>query len=78
MNNRSRKVLYVVAGIYLIYLSFNLISEQLKGATSNAAVAWAAGITFGVFGIYIIINYIRASVKDFHEQEKSEEKVEEE
>ncbi len=79
MNNRSRRVLHVVAGIYLIYLSFNLISQQLKEATSNATVAWIAAIAFGVFGIFIIIRYIMNSIKDFHEQENEiEEKADEE
>ena len=79
MNNRSRRVLHVVAGIYLIYLSFNLISQQLKEPTSNATVAWIAAIAFGVFGIFIIIRYIMNSIKDFHEQENEiEEKADEE
>ena len=76
MNNKSRRVLHLVAGMYLIYLSFNLISEQLRSATSNAIVAWAAGIGFGLFGIYLIINYVRTSVKEYHE-EKDQEVIEE-
>ena len=78
MNDKSRRVLRLVAGMYLVYLSYRLISEQLQNATSNAIVAWAAAIAFGVFGIYVIINYFRTSVKDFHEQEnETEETVEE-
>ena len=72
MNNKSRRVLHMVAGIYLIYLSFNLISQQLKSATSNAAVAWGAGIAFGLFGLYLIIKYVRTSIKEYHEQENEE------
>ena len=78
MNNRSRRVLHLVAGMYLIYLSFTLISQQLKEATSNAVVAWATGIGFAVFGVYLIINYVRTSVKDYHEQENQETEVIEE
>lgn len=78
MNNRSRRVLHLVAGMYLIYLSFTLISQQLKEATSNTVVAWAAGIGFAVFGVYLIINYVRTSVKDYHEQENQEAEVIEE
>ena len=79
MNNKSRRVLHMVAGIYLIYLSFTLISQQLKSPTSNAAVAWGAGIAFAIFGIYLIINYVRNSVKEYHEEEnaKSVEEIEE-
>lgn len=79
MNDKSRRVLRLVAGMYLVYLSYRLISEQLRSATSNAVVAWTAAIAFGVFGVYVIINYFRTSVKDFHEQENEvEEKVDEE
>ena len=83
MDNRSRRVLHLVAGMYLVYLSVKLIVDQLNAPTSNAVVAWGAAIAFGVFGIYIIINYIRKSIKDFHEQENEvveeiEEKVDEE
>ena len=78
MDNRSRRVLRLVAGMYLVYLSYRLISEQLRSATSNAVVAWAAAIAFGVVGVFVIINYFKTSVKDFHEQEnETEETVEE-
>ena len=72
MNNKSRRVLHMVAGIYLIYLSFNLISQQLKSATSNAPVAWAAGIAFGLFGLFLIIRYVKTSIQEYHEQENEE------
>ena len=78
MDNRSRRVLHLVAGIYLIYLSGKLITDQLQAPTSNAIIAWAAAIAFGVFGIFIVIRYFRTSVKDYHEQENQESEVIEE
>ena len=68
MNNRSRRVLHLIAGMYLIYLAFNLISQQLKSPTSNAAIAIGAGAVFAIFGLVIIVRYVKNSIKDYNEE----------
>ena len=68
MNNRRRRVLHLIAGMYLIYLAFNLISQQLKSPTSNAAIAIGAGVVFAIFGLVIIVRYVKNSIKDYNEE----------
>ena len=72
MNNRSRRVLHLIAGMYLIYLSFTLISQQLKSPTSNATIALAAGALFGVAGLIIVVRYVINSIKDYNEENKDD------
>ncbi len=72
MNERSRRVLYLVGAIYLVYLGIKLISEQLQAPTSNAVVAWAGAILFLVFGVGLAISTLKKFVVDFKEQEADE------
>ena len=75
MNNKSRRVLHLVAGIYLMYLSFTLISQQLKSPTSHAALAIGAGVLFALVGLFIIIRYVRNGIKDFNEEQNEDVEV---
>ena len=72
MNERSRRVLHLVGGMYLIYLGIQLISQQLKAPTSNAMIAWAGAVLFIIFGASFAFMSIKKFVKDFKEQEADE------
>ncbi len=77
MNNKSRKTLHLVAGIYLLYLAFQLLSEV--GENGNPAVSIIGGIAFVLAGGYLIFNFIRALKNEFEESyEESCEVVDEE
>ena len=69
MNDRSRRVLHLVGGMYLIYLGIQLISEQLKAPTSNAIIAWAGAVLFLIFGAIFAFRSIKKFVVDYKEQE---------
>lgn len=60
----------------MIYTGGNLIAGQLKAPTSNAPIAWICAVLFIVFGIYLAIDYVRKSMKEFKE-ENNEEQIEE-
>ena len=72
MNDRSRRVLHMVGGVYLVYLGIQLISQQLKSPTSNAMIAWAGAVLFIIFGAAFVVLSIKKFVKDFNEQEADE------
>ncbi len=77
MNNRSRKTLHLVAGIYLLYLAFQLLSEV--GENGNPAVSIIGGIAFVIAGGYLVFNFIRALRNEFEESyDESCEVVDEE
>ena len=76
MNNKSRKTLHLVAGIYLLYLAFQLLSEV--GKNGNPAVSIIGGIAFVIAGGYLIFSFIRALKIEFEEiyEEPSEDSKE--
>ena len=77
MNNKSRKTLHLVAGIYLLYLAFHLLSEV--GENGNPAVSIIGGIAFVIAGGYLVFNFIRALRNEFEESyDESCEVVDEE
>ena len=77
MNNRPRKTLHLVAGIYLLYLAFQLLSEV--GENGNPAVSIIGGIAFVIAGGYLVFNFIRALRNEFEESyDESCEVVDEE
>ena len=75
MNDRSRRVLHIVGGAYLIYLGIQLISEQLKAPTSNATIAWIGAVLFLICGVAFVAMSIKKFVKDYHEQDVEEDDV---
>ena len=76
MNNKSRKTLHLVAGIYLFYLAFQLLSGL--GQNGNKAVSLVGGIAFIAIGGFLLINYFRSLKKGFEEDVEKDEEVKEE
>lgn len=76
MNNKSRRTLHLVAGIYLFYLAFQLLSGL--GQNGNKAVSLVGGIVFIGIGIFLLFNYFRCAKKDMEAEanEEVEETVE--
>lgn len=73
MNHKSRKVLYLVAGIYLLYLSFQLITGAVEGNNGNVVVSVIGGGLFLILGIFLIVDYIRNLKRGFDSEEPEEE-----
>ena len=78
MKNKSRKVLYLVAGLYLLYLSFYLISGVVEGSNGNVVASVAAGILFVAAGLWLIVDFVKALKKGFDEEAQEEKEEEEE
>ncbi len=78
MSNKSRRTLHLVAGIYLFYLAFQLLSGL--GQNGNEAVSLVGGIVFIGIGIFLLFNYFRCAKKDMEAEENVEviEEVKEE
>lgn len=76
MNNKSRRTLHLVGGIYLFYLAFQLLSGL--GKNGNEALSLGGGIAFIVIGILLVFNYFRCAKKDMEAEanEEVEENVE--
>ena len=75
MNNKSRRTLHLVAGIYLFYLAFQLLSGL--GQNGNKAVSLAGGIAFIGIGIFLLFNYFRSAKKDMEAEANEEVETEE-
>lgn len=76
MNNKSRRTLHLVGGIYLFYLAFQLLSGL--GENGNEALSLGGGIAFIAIGILLVFNYFRCAKKDMEAEanEEVEENVE--
>lgn len=52
MNDNSRRALYLVAGVYLVYLGGKLVWQFIKGIGGNPAVSIIGGVVFLFAGIF--------------------------
>ena len=59
MNNKMTYSVRIVAGLYLIYTSYNLLKDVINGVSKNPAVFSAAGVIFLGFAIAFIVTGIR-------------------
>lgn len=75
MNDRARRTLYLVAGMYVFYLGIKLIVGFANGAEGNPTVSLVGGILFLVAGGWPIVDYIIKTIKLF--KEKDAEPIEE-
>ena len=65
MNDNSRRALYLVAGVYLVYLGGKLVWQFLKGIGGNPAVSIIGGVVFLFAGIFLVVDYIRYKKREF-------------
>ena len=72
MNDRTRRAIYVVAGGYLVYLGAKLLMGIRQGE-GNAIVSLVGGIAFALFGVWLIVDYIRFMKKEMDESKDDEE-----
>ena len=68
MDNRARRTLYLVAGMYIFYLGIKLIISFTKGVDGNPIVSLVGGILFLACGIVLIVDYIRKTKKAVEEK----------
>ena len=76
MNNKSRRTLHLVGGIYLFYLAFQLLSGL--GKNGNEALSLGGGIAFIAIGILLVFNYFRCAKKDMEAEANEDVEVIEE
>ena len=72
MNNKSRITLYLVAGIYIIYLGINLVKGYINGEGGNPTVSLIGGIVFLAVGVWMFVSSIRKMVCAFKEAQNEE------
>ncbi|MBQ0058896.1 MAG: hypothetical protein KBS83_02885 [Lachnospiraceae bacterium] len=55
---KSRSMLYIIAGGYLVYIGYGLVKDTL--ADPNASRAFVAGgVLFGIIGIFFVFNALK-------------------
>lgn len=75
MSNKSRRTLYLVAGIYVFYSGIKLISSFMKGTGGNPMVSLIGGILFLGCGGFLIVDYIRKTRNAYKEEQNQEEDI---
>ena len=69
MNDRARRTLYLVAGMYVFYLGIKLIVGFVNGAEGNPIVSLIGGILFLGAGGWLIVDYVIKTIKHFKEKD---------
>ena len=78
-NNRIRRILMVVAGIYLAYTGFDLTRAVIGSSEKNKWVFLAFAVLFLVFGATVIVMNVRGMIQDYKDgrrEKKSEDREE--
>lgn len=76
--NNFKDTIRNIAGLYLIYLAYKIISDIIKGNITdiNPALGISTAVIFAAFGIYIIIDsYKRMKREKKKQQEEAEAEV---
>ncbi len=71
-NTAGRHTFIMLAGVYLLYLSWQLFNGFCTGDTTNPVFVLAA-VLFAVIGVIIIVTNIRAIIQLSKEQPAEEE-----
>lgn len=69
-NNNIKDTLRNMAGIYLLYIAYKMISDIVKGVntTIKPALGISIAVVFAAFGIYIIIDSYKKMKRDKQKQ----------
>ncbi len=73
MNESNRRALYLVAGVYLVYLGGKLVWGYMKGIGGNPTVSIIGGVVFLFAGIFLMIDYIRYKKREFSQKDADKE-----
>lgn len=73
MNENSRRALYLVAGMYLIYLGGKLVWQFMKGTGGNPTVSIIGGVIFLFVGVFLVVDYIRGKKREFLQKDMEQE-----
>ena len=76
MNDKARRTLYLVAGMYVFYLGVKLMIGFIQKSEGNPTVSIIGGVLFLAVGGWLIVDYVVKTVRAF--KEKESEEVEEE
>lgn len=71
MNDKTRRALYVVAGGYLVYLGIQLLANRSSGEM-NVTISTIGGILFCLFGVGLIVDFVRHLIRERKENEKDD------
>ena len=74
--DQRRRMIQLLAGTYLLYLAYQLISSAVQEAawSTMKIVSLIAGAIFGLTGAALLIFIVRAELKRAREMTKPEEK----
>lgn len=75
MSGKSRRTLYLVAGIYVFYLGIKLINSFVKGTGGNPIVSLVGAIFFLGCGGFLIVDYIRKTRNAYVDEQNQKEDV---
>lgn len=74
-NDRFSYVLRTIAGAYLIYLSYNILSSVAKGETGNHTIpVTIAAVIFIILGAVLVVFGVRGMIRM---QKEGEQEIEE-
>ena len=73
---QRRRMIQLLAGMYLLYLAYQLISSAVQEAawSTMKIVSLVAGVIFGLTGAALLIFNVRAELKRAKERAKPKEK----
>ncbi|HHX60114.1 MAG TPA: hypothetical protein GX707_05170 [Epulopiscium sp.] len=69
--------LYLVAGIYLLYTDYSMLSEWSTIEPSKRIIVIIAAIVFAIFGIAIMVYSIKAQIAMQPKKEKKMKEIKE-
>ncbi len=74
--DQRRRMIQLLAGTYLLYLAYQLISSAVQEAawSTMKIVSLIAGVIFGLTGAALLIFNVRAELKRAREMTKPKEK----
>lgn len=78
MDDRARRTLHLVAGMYVFYLGIQLIGSFIKNTDGNPIVSLVGGLLFLGVGGFLIVNFIIKTRKAILESKEEKEELLEE
>lgn len=75
---KKNNILWIFAGIYLIYTGYILCSNVLSGAEGASWGFFVSGIVFALIGAVLVVISLKDTIKERKERKAEEEKAAEE
>ncbi|MBQ9513125.1 MAG: hypothetical protein IJR58_08020 [Lachnospiraceae bacterium] len=72
VNPNGLYVIRVIAGGYLIYMSYQMARDNLAGNAPNPVLSWVFTVLFFLVGVFFIVYELRRAKKEREETEQDE------